>query len=817
MKKLISLFLCILMIVSVSAPAFAATTDLTEEDIAGLTTKVENIQSAKDFTNAGLTMITDTPVKYVFKPASGDTKSYVLLENVNAGVNDGYFVMVQDGGLTADSTGSAIKALRNVYPGTCSDGNTEAPTVIFDKENQKSVAYYLNSEDYINSQFSVMKQYINDHTWYTETTNNVIKSVYSTVAKIALPSVTEYKVNIDRIGVNSIANGYTKPYSPTHFMLRTAHPGDGDQKHTSNKYTTKAIWLAKNTSGTLTMQIGAAVYYWQTCERPCFYLSKDFFKNVKLDMSLLKTQDSEVAKIIKEIASEENGIATLTKAGYTESDLTELGIATGSVKITSATIAGDGKCGNTITATVTTDGNADKTEYEWYGVKTDGTSTLLATTETNTYTVKFADLDYAKIVCDVKVYVGSDVSHSAYTNEIDLETKPIFPEYSSLAITADNPQGVQKTPEQYKFAVGAREFVVLNSVNAGANDGIFAAGVLPVYAEDTNWYTGDVTSTQKFVYDPADEKSIAYKINQSSFWNKDVWAGGSVSFGKVIPNEMREYLNVHRWWNEPINTTDENCGPLKQDAFATESKVALISYTEYRANLDRMGFMDSGLNREIVTRSPRFYNNGYGTKMARIMKITLNTENGWRFSQADAKSSDDSRNNFCYYQLKPICFYLNPDFFAEQKVDFDIDKNTEVVKILREKLESKTVDELRTIGYSLTEIKDLFPNKVAGYGKIAMIDFSKDGNNVKLTCVNLSDSEITFKPVAAVYASDAMICSNIGEEITLAKGESKPVNVTLDVGTSSPDTLKAFAWNVETLTPFAPCKTFNYTALAPET
>ena len=722
-----------------------------------------------------------TPTKYLFKTAdTTDSKEYIILQSVNAGADDGYFVLV------------------NKYTDTVvqTPYNTVADKTYFDVKDENSIAYKMNADNYMTNYFPLMKNYINVHTWYTEPIDDNFTTVYSTDAKIALLSLSEYAKNADRIGVK---NGKDQ------WLLRT-------------RRNNSVLWFFITSQKSVDGNAKPDYAGWSgRSNRPCFYLSKDFFKNVKLDMTLLKTPDSEVAEIIKEIASEENGIKTLTEnAGYTTEELTELGIATGSVKITSAELKGDGKCGKPLTADVKTDGTATKTSYSFYGVKADGTSALLETNETGAYTVKFADLDYAKIVCDVKVYVGSDVSHSAYTNEIDLETKPIFPVYSSLAITADNPQGVQKTPEQYKFAVGAREFVVLNSVNAGANDGIFAAGVFPVYAEDTNWYTGDVTSTQKFVYDPADEKSIAYKINQSSFWDKDVWAGGSVSFGKVIPNEMREYLKVHRWWNEPINTTDENCGPLKQDAFATESKVALISYTEYRANLDRMGFMDSGLNREIVTRSPRFYNNGYGTKMARIMKITLNTENGWRFSQADAKSSDDSRNNFCYYQLKPICFYLNPDFFANAKVDFTL-ANTEVVKILREKLESKTVDELRTIGYSLTEIKDLFPEKVAGYGKIAMIDFSKDGNNVKFTCVNLSDDSITFKPIAAVYASDAMVCSNIGEEITLAKGESKPANVTLDVGTSTPDTLKAFAWNVETLTPFAPCKTVNYSALAPET
>ncbi|MDY3304228.1 MAG: hypothetical protein SOW78_08135, partial [Clostridia bacterium] len=91
MKKLISLFLCILMVMSVVTPAFAATTDLTGDE--GLTTPVKNIASVNDFKVDGVnTMIADTPTKYLFKPASGDTKSYILLKNVNAGENDGYFV-----------------------------------------------------------------------------------------------------------------------------------------------------------------------------------------------------------------------------------------------------------------------------------------------------------------------------------------------------------------------------------------------------------------------------------------------------------------------------------------------------------------------------------------------------------------------------------------------------------------------------------------------------------------------------------------------------------------------------------------------------
>ena len=790
------------MVLSVAAPAFAATTDLTEEEMNGLTTPVSNVPSTEGFMVNGVnTMIVDTPAKYIFKPASSDTKSYILLKNVNAGENDGYFVMVQDGGLRADTADSAIAKLKKVYPGTSADGTTQAPTVVFDKDDKKSIAYYLNTSDYIDAQFPVMKDYINDHTWYTEgTRGNEIKP-YKTNAKIALPSVTEYKANVDRIGVNSVAKGQSSAFSPVHFMLRTAHPGWIDSKHTSSKYTTKAVWLAKNnTDGTLQMQNGVAVFYWQTVERPCFYLSKDFFRNVKLDMSLLTTADSEAAKIIKEIAAEEGGIATLKNAGYTESGLAELGIAVGNVKITSAAISGSGKCGETITANVVTEGTADKTEYEWCGVKADGTKVLLTDDKTSkTYTIKFADLDYAKITCLVNVYSGTTLSQSAYANEITLETKPTFEKaplttgtsnWNSTAVT----NAVATTDGKYDFVVDGKEYILLKSVNAGENDGQFVTLASSFRDESINWYT-NYNEEIGFIYDPKDEKSIAYKLNTKQY------------FDKVVPAKMADYVITHRWWNEAFGSS--NTGYQSQEAYATESKLALLSYTEYVANAERIGYSDFGRN--ALLRTPQYDWNCPRLGNPRVLMISNTEQKITCLNPTSGKLA-----NYGGWHYKTVGFYLNPDFFANVKVDFTL-ANTEVVTILREKLADKTVDDLRKIGYSLTEIKELFPDKVANLGKIAMIDFSKDGNNVKFTCVNLSDGSITFKPVAAVYASDAMVCSNIGEEITLASGASKDVNVTLDVGTSTPDTLKAFAWNVATLTPFAPCKTVNYAALAPET
>ena len=771
------------MIVSVSAPAFAdgETTEkgymvYTKEEYNALnletplkyywsTTPLNNQVSVDN-------RLDTTPTKYLFKTAdTTDSKEYIILKSVNAGADDGYFVLVN---------GYTDTVVQTPY-------NTVADKTYFDVKDENSIAYKMNADNYMTKYFPLMKNYINVHTWYTEPIDDNFTTVYSTDAKIALLSLSEYAKNADRIGVK---NGKDQ------WLLRT-------------RRNNSVLWFFITSQKSVDGNAKPDYAGWSgRSNRPCFYLSKDFFKNVKLDMSLLKTPDSEAAKIIKEIASEENGIATLTKAGYTESDLTELGIATGGVKITSATIAGNGKCGSTLTAKVTTEGTATKTSYSFYGVKADGTSTLLETNETGTYTVKFADLDYAKINCFAEVYSGETLSHSAYTNEITLETKPTFasvPAEGKWTGKREN-AGTANANGEYNFTVNGKEFTLLKSVNAGANDGQFvmSATGLVVGDESTSWYTDYGQDVETFIYDPADVRSVAYKVNTTDKVNA------------VIPSQIINYVNSHRWWNEGIKTSDSTGVIYQKEAFATDSKLALLSYTEYVENIERINY--TKLSRNALLRSPEYDWNGPKSGNPRILYM-YNNNGALGVLDAAKYTSEDNINankKFAWWQGKTIGFYLNPNFFAEQKVDFTL-ANTEVIAILREKLADKTVDDLRKIGYSLTEIKELFPDKVANLGKIAMIDFSKDGNNVKFTCVNLSDGSITFKPVAAVYASDAMVCSNIGEEITLASGASKDVNVTLDVGTSTPDTLKAFAWNVATLTPFAPCKTVNYAALAPET
>lgn len=781
------------MIVSVSAPAFAATTDLT--DVTGLS--FEYVGSVNKYTDK---MLTDKQPKYLFKIDStvttadgkSDGKTYILLNRSNASADDGYFVMVQEGALSTQNASSATAQLRSGYPGTSSNQNDKAPTAVFDTEKEDSIAYYLNSDSYISTQFPVMSagNYIKEHTWYTEssgkdTDTTTKKPPYSSAAKIALPSVTEYAANLDRIGI--LSDGYTT----VSFLTRTAHRDGGNAKYNNNTYTTPAIW---SVSSSKSLGVSAIVATYNSVERPCFYLDEDFFKNVKLDMTLLKTDGSAAAEVLKNIADKKGGLDAL-KQIYKAEELAEIGIS-GSVKITNATLTGTGNCGDTLVATAETNlPEGNEPAYEWVRVNADNTTTTLDCTA-NSYTVKFDDLG-ASIKCLIKVFDGETLSDSKYTNAITTEAKPTFETCASLKITADNSQGVKTTPEAYKFSFDGSEFVLLKSVNANENDGQFVATVSNIINDvnkaDLNWYATDILALKKFVYDPNNTDSIANKINNEDFWNEK-----TVSNTTLIPNDMRSYLEKHRWWNEQINTTDV----YSQEAFATESKVALLSYTEYVRNINRIGYNDTNSTRGILTRSA-FYktSGGYTLENPNIITISANEDTGkYRISNLTTTSGDGKKGLIGYYQNKKIAFYLDPSFFAEQKVDFT-SANTEVIAVLKEALKGKSAGELVGMGYTTEQIGLISDAKI---GKVAMYGFTKGENGtITFTCKNMTSDDVSFIPAAAAYDNGAMISVYFANSaVEIPAGETKEVTVTLS--TSGNAQIKVFAWDKTNLTPYAP-------------
>lgn len=736
------------MLMSAAIPAFAATENLSVDEVDKL--GLEYVYQTSWFNS--ISKLDDAPAKYLFKTDStADSKKYILLKNVNAGENDGYFVMLNE------YTEKGI-----VY-------DTVADNYKFDPEHTTSIASRINEESYITTNFPLMSSYINDHTWYTERNSSDKTTAYSTICKVALLSLTEYKANADRIGLKIVEGSWW-----------TRTPMGGKSKvWIFNCFGANRIIEAKDTNDTSDSNKNRAI-------RPCFYLSEEFFKNVKLDTTLLAEDGSAAAEILKSIAAKDGGLDALKKI-YTTDELVKIGIAAGNVKITSAILKGNGKLGTNLTAEVETDNTAAKTEYKWVKVNADGSAADLVG-NSDSYTVKFDDLG-AEIKCQISVYDGDAVSDTKYTNAVATEAKPTFETCASLGITDKNSQGVKTTPEKYKFSFDGSEFVLLESVNANENDGQFVATVSNIIDEKLNWYATDILALKKFVYDPNDPNSIANKINNEAFWNEQ-----TVSKTTLIPNDMRSYLEKHRWWNEPINTTDV----YSQEAFATESEVALLSYTEYVRNINRIGYNDTNSTRGILTRSAFYKTSGYTLEEPNIITISANEDSGkYRIGNLTTKSGDGKNGLIGYYQNKKIAFYLDPSFFAEKKVDFT-ENNTEVIGILKKALSGKTANQLMEMGYSPAEINEIFPDMKVG--SIAIINFGSEDGKITYTCKNLTGEAVTFRPIAAAYKDGAMVSADVASaDITLAANDSKEITAAL--GDTTGAEIKIFAWNITSLIP----------------
>ena len=727
------------MIVSVSAPAFAATETLTAEEAVSL-----NLGRfwGNDAIASSITRLDTTPEKYLFKTNdTSDSKEYILLQNVNAGENDGYFVMVN----TYTDVGSVLY-------------NSTAEKIAFDNGYTGSIAYKMNQSAYIAEKFPLMNEYIKEHTWYTEPYDTEKTTAYKTTCKIALLSLTEYKLNADRIGIDT---GY---YS---WWTRTPHT-DAKRVWIFNYYNKAKVIEAKATGDKNANRV----------ERPCFYLDESFFKNVKLDMTLLKTDGSAAAEVLKNIADTEGGLDALKKI-YTAEELAEIGIS-GSVKITNATLAGTGNCGDTLVATAETDNASGNTSYEWIRDNADGTTTTLDCTA-NSYTVKFDDLG-ASIKCLVKVYDGEVLSDSKYTNAITTEAKPTFETSWNSTIS----KAVATTPDAYKFIVDKKEFILLNGVNSTKDDGQFV--MLANSYDNTSliWYenlvlTGD--NATEFIYDPSDKNSIASKINNEYL-------------NTIIPADMSSYVKSHRWWNEPIRTTSSGTVLYQKGAFATDSKLALLSYTEYVKNADRIGYTSLHESKPSLLRTPQFNWNGPKLGNPRVAYISYN-EN--KIGTLDIGNATD-KTKYGSYQAKSIGFYLSPSFFAEQKVDFT-SANTEVIAILKEALKDKSASELAEMGYTAEQIGYISDAKI---GKVAMYGFTKgDNGTITFTCKNMTSDAVSFIPAAAAYDNGAMVSVYVADTaVEIPAGETKKVTVTLS--TSENAQIKVFAWDKTNLTPYAP-------------
>ena len=805
-----------------------------------------------------------SPSKYLFKTDSADdAKEYILLKSVNAGENDGYFVLVNTYTDTSEAT----------------QYNTEIGKYYFDVLDSGSIAYKMNTDEYMSAYFPLMKDYINEHTWYTEPTsrvNSVPVNAYSTVSKIALPSMTEYRINADRIGIG-IGTGFGSWWSRT--------------PHTDKS----RIWFFNTSSKDI-----EADHVTSTSKvrgnRPCFYLNEEFFANVKIDESYI-TADSEIANILKKFDLE-----TLRNVGYSDKILVMLGVLKGSTELASVSIEGETQAGCELTVKYELTEGFEQTEYTkftWeYSDEENGEFTEISGADGKTFTVG-ADLNKKYIRasvmlgnsdgCGEKVYSDAvyintlapvvenvKISGSAFTGgkltvtfdtasgAVDTEksrviwywtdkkdgelnvidgangfeytvedycgdkfiTASVIPanfydifgdevkssDFIHIITAVDESKLETKltninssgeisskygieildtvTPEKYAFTIakgvksesGAedkKEYILLKSVNAKDGDGYFVMvgdGALDTTQEGTavnalesiypGTYNGDDQSIiaknyqqPTRAFDPTNEKSIAYYLNKEDYMKSQfpvMYEGG--------------YINDHTWY------TEQGILENGEIAYAANSKIALISVTEYLQNAERIS--------PKVKSSSTWGSSIFQTRTPHPTNETAKYNSGmytapcvWHFaSKRDAKSYANAESVvYLFNALERPVFYLDESFFRNVKVETGA--NSAVADVLKELM---PYEDMLKMGYTEKELTKMGISKDYPTGKNASLKGIFTAGNLVWSDYEFSHTDKTKKEGNTKYQC---YISN-GNGFDKLDGETNPTYIlkTGDVG-----------------------------------
>ena len=308
--------------------------------------------SSANYTNSG--DINDTNTEYEFKSPSGYYYTVIPVDTVTVDgekqylfISNNYYGKFPDG--TVALTASATKEEREKF--------------IFDPEITTSYAYWLNNGFFdgskkaaaVNSNGgaaldSEIASYIRTHDWYVngyngkDADNTYIDKKYNfdytvncKVAVLSIDDIVKYakymKKTLKSAGAENAVS--TDTYA---CILRTFGALDGAGASSMIKRQNPASGNAANSSSSL-------------CGiRPIFYVSEDYFKNVKLDLT---TAGSGVKKIISELSpsiyDDElltlKGIYTLTEDGSSESFSSDDWYNTASATIANGTINLPGKGG----------------------------------------------------------------------------------------------------------------------------------------------------------------------------------------------------------------------------------------------------------------------------------------------------------------------------------------------------------------------------------------------------------------------------------------------------------------------------------------
>ncbi len=515
---------------------------------------------------------------------------------------------------------------------------------------------------------------------------------------------------------------------------KIGYVGDTAANHSNQNWLLRSPQTAAATSGlyisNTTGNRGAATITSTYRFRPCFWLSDEFFANVKLD---LENTGSAVIDAIRDNYTKSD----LAGLGYTEEELNGIFVTEDENLKVDSSIVGTTKPGYTLAASHGTLPDGAEVTYQWQQADAAaGPFADIAGATEDTYTLKNAQGGkYVRVMVKLTKDEGTTIGPDTYSDaeRIDAALTP-------GAADASNNGGQQALNLTYRLTIPetvegmegmnetARSYFLLDDTGSGDSKFLLIeSAAVARLATDATQGVQFTDSTTNNKFDPDVEGGIAY-------WLKNTYATGSATTSAPIASIVNEnklapafipYLDTdHEWLTEGGCTA----GPCTDD-YIVESPAAILSVTELKQYRDRFGWAE-GLSWESGTadfnmlRTPR-------QNSVSVRLLWRTNDNGGSAVGGGIVANAATAGTGAL--IRPV-FWLSEDVFKEVKLD--VTKMGDGVKeMLRETYtkaelaEIYTDEELAEIGFESVSVDDVLLSGIPTVGSELEVNFDYTSSN----------------------------------------------------------------------------------------
>ena len=366
--------------------------------------------------------------------------------------------------------------------------------------------------------------------------------------------------------------------------------------------------------------------------------------------------------------------------------------------------------------------------YQWSSSATEaGTYADIAGATGDTLTLKNAQGNrYVKVAVSA---AGADTVESA-----PVKIAAALGKQKAVSTKLEN--SVAFTPDTYTFQVkgSGRIFSLLKETEDDASKYFISA----VDEYGTGAYD---MKNQQPVFDPESKDNIAWMLNHVLTGKEEGWPGLS-SQPLLLPAELVPYIDMeHQWLTEAtIDTTDTTKAVrVSPDDYVVTCGVAMLSLTEYREVVDRIGYQDKRASADMFFRTSR------GDVARAVMLSLFNKASDAAHGRIASVDGNAGSNKVAF---RPV-FYLNNDFFSLVALDVktmgDTIKETIMKNYTVDQLgDLYTKEELEKIGFvNLPEAHNVSVLGAAAAGQTLRGAYTYDSPN------DAQEGESTFRWLAA--------------------------------------------------------------------